>query len=195
MYPNDSVSQRKHQQVNKPIVTRKQLHTRQIHCEGFERSDGLWDIEATLTDTKPIVFSNHERPDVKPGEPIHKMKLVVTLDLDMIINHIAVDLQYAPFALCAGASNKMEKLIGLKIGAGWMREARERVAKAESCTHLMELLAPISTTAYQTMHWALEEREQQKPDRGIPVIINQCHSLASDSPVVKKIWPEFYTGQ
>jgi len=88
----------------------------------------------------------------------------------------------------------MGNLVGLKIGAGWMREARSRVGRTESCTHVMELLGPISTTAYQTMHWAIEDRENARENRDKPVILDQCHSLASDSSVVKVMWPEFYTG-
>ena len=73
-----------------------------------------------------------------------------------------------------------------------MRKARERIARTESCTHVMELLGPISTTAYQTMHWAIEERENAKPDRGEPKILDQCKSLARDSAIVKVMWPEFH---
>ena len=31
---------------------RKLMHTRAIDCKGYERADGLWDIEAHLVDTK-----------------------------------------------------------------------------------------------------------------------------------------------
>ena len=34
-----------------PSVSRKQLHTREIKCIGYERDDGLWDIEGRITDT------------------------------------------------------------------------------------------------------------------------------------------------
>ena len=35
-------------------VPRKLMHTRAIECNGYEREDGLWDIEAHLTDTKTV---------------------------------------------------------------------------------------------------------------------------------------------
>lgn len=166
-----------------------------IHCKGFERDDGLWDIEATLTDTKTCNYSTHERGEIKADEPIHSMKLCVTLDLDMVIQDISVEMPYTPFQLCKSASNNMKNLIGLKIGSGWKREASKRIPKTDSCTHVMELLGPMSTTAYQTMHLAIEENENSKSGRKVPVILNQCHSLASDSAVVKVMWPEFYTGK
>ncbi|NCX72859.1 MAG: DUF2889 domain-containing protein, partial [Betaproteobacteria bacterium] len=37
---------------SKPAA-RKLMHRRFIESQGFRRDDGLWDIEATLTDIKP----------------------------------------------------------------------------------------------------------------------------------------------
>jgi hypothetical protein len=56
----------------------------------------------------------------------------------------------------------------------------------------MDLLGPISATAYQTLHAALEVREAKKPSREKPPILDTCIALASDGDVVKKRWPEFY---
>ena len=174
---------------------RTHLHTRDIMCRGYQREDGLWDIEATLTDTKTHPFFNHERGEVSPGEAVHRMTVTVTLDLDMVVQGIAVDMPDTPFGLCRNAAKAMEKIIGLQIGGGWMRQVRERVERTESCTHVVELLGPISTTAYQTMHFAIEERENAKSERKEPPILDQCHSLARDSAVVKVMWPQFYTGK
>ncbi len=178
--------------MNAPKATRKQLHTRNIYCRGFERSDELWDIEATLVDTKNNLYTNHERGQVAPGEPIHEMTLTMTLDIDLVIRDIRVDMAHTPYQLCKSASDTMENLIGLKIKAGWMKEARQRVVRTESCTHVMELLGPISSTAYQTMHWAIERREKAKPDRADPMILDQCKTLTRNSAVAKVMWPEFH---
>lgn len=37
--------------MNAP-TSRRLMQTREIVCEGFERSDGLYDVEATMTDSK-----------------------------------------------------------------------------------------------------------------------------------------------
>ena len=83
----------------------------------------------------------------------------------------------------------MKRLIGLQIGPGWRRRVHDLVGRTAGCTHLVELLGPLATTAYQTMHWALEERAESKPERDKPAIIDTCHALASDSPIVKLEWP------
>ena len=176
-------------------ATREQLHHRQINCRGFRRDDGLWDIEGELSDTKTYAYHNRDRGEVKAGEPVHLMRLRLTLDLDMNIIEASAEMDYAPFNMCRGAREVMKNLQGLTIRSGWLREARKRIGRAESCTHLFELLGPISTTAYQTMHRALEERAGKRPSRDRPRIIDQCYSLASTSPIVKLEWPEFYTGK
>ena len=61
-------------------------HTRDIQCLGYERQDGLWEIEAHLLDTKPYRVPNHEKDGVEQGEPVHKFSLRLTLDLDFWIH-------------------------------------------------------------------------------------------------------------
>src|ERR1051326_5438478 len=59
-------------------VERELLHTRRVRYEGYKRADGLWDIEAHLTDIK-----NHDyrlKTGVRrAGQPGHTMWLRPTL--------------------------------------------------------------------------------------------------------------------
>lgn len=176
-----------------PRTPRVQMHRRTICCEGFARDDQLWDIEATLIDTKFQSFHNHERGEILPGEPIHNMKLTLTVDLDLCIHAVAVAMPYTPFGVCKTAGIAMDELVGMTIGPGWLAQVRQRIARTESCTHIVELLAPLATTAYQTMHVALAAREA--PTDQPPKILDQCLALARTSPVVKAVWPQFYRGK
>ncbi|HEB97224.1 MAG TPA: DUF2889 domain-containing protein [Sedimenticola thiotaurini] len=180
--------------LSKP-VDRKHLHTRSITCKGFERSDGLWDIEAHLTDVKTYSFENRDRGGRIPaGEPVHGMHVRMTIDLDFTIHGMEAVTEYSPYRICSQAGGVMPRLVGLRIGPGWMRRVRGLIGGTTGCTHLLELLPVMATTAYQTLHFALEERESRKRDRPRPGIIDTCLALASDGPVVKREWPEFYTG-
>ena len=64
----------------------------------------------------------------------------------------------------------------------------------------MELLGPIATTAVQTIFAYRnrlrkdDAREAAKPARR-PRLLDTCYAFASDSPVVKRYWPDFYTGK
>ena len=176
-------------------VDREHIHTRKVICDGYKRSDGLWDIEARLTDTKTYDFPNKDRGGhIFAGDAIHHMCLRLTLDLDFVIHAIDVISVDTPFHICKSASDSMQSLVGLQIKTGWMREVRARIGNKAGCTHLVELLGPLATTAYQTMHEALIARDLQQAEPQQPKIINTCVALAADGPVVAREWPEFYTG-
>ena len=82
---------------------RTHVHTRAVEYRGYRREDGLWDIEAELTDTKTYA---QERPDggVRPaGEPVHGMVIRLTVDDDMKITDVAVGMPATPFPECQQA--------------------------------------------------------------------------------------------
>src|SRR6185312_16171165 len=56
-----------------PPPERELLHSRDIVLRGYRRSDGLYDIEAHLTDTKTYGSANRDRGYIEAGEPIHGM--------------------------------------------------------------------------------------------------------------------------
>ncbi len=173
---------------------REKMHHRRIDCEGFLRDDGLWDIDAHMVDarTYDCGYDENHRGMIKAGEPVHDMWLRLTIDLDFVIHDVQASSDQTPFGICTRATDAMRKLIGIRIGAGWMKLVRERIGNTESCTHLMDLLGPISATSYQTLHAALEAREAKKPRPGKPPILDTCIALVSDGEVVKKRWPAFY---
>ncbi|MEJ1298296.1 MAG: DUF2889 domain-containing protein [Candidatus Sedimenticola sp. (ex Thyasira tokunagai)] len=177
-------------------VEREHLHSRRIQCEGFRRSDGLWDIEARMVDDKTYGFPNEDRGGrIDAGEAIHDMSLRITLDLDFVIHDVVAVTDFTPFTVCGEVAEGMRRLIGLRITAGWMREVRARVGRTLGCTHLVELLGPLATTAYQTMHWEQEKRDRSQEGRSKPKVINTCHAMADDGPIVERQWPEFYVSE
>ena len=159
------------------------------------RSDGLYDIDVHMVDTRTYDCSYdefHRDGLIRAGEPVHDMWLRFTIDLDFLIHDVQAASAQTPFAVCPKAAASMRELIGLRIGSGWLKQARERVGPAVSCTHLMDLLGQLAATAYQTLHAALEEREKQRPEREKPPILDTCLALSSSGEVVKNLWPQFY---
>lgn len=65
-------------------TSRTPRHTRSIVAQAFERDDGLWDIDARITDTKPRVveLASGQRG---PNEPIHDLWLRITIDTQLNI--------------------------------------------------------------------------------------------------------------
>jgi hypothetical protein len=76
---------------------------------------------------------------------------------------------------------------------GAVQKTRELLGGTRGCTHLLELLGPIATTAFQTVH-PLRKKERRPGERKRPGLLDSCHAWASDSPVIARRYPEFYTG-
>jgi hypothetical protein len=182
--------------LTRPGISRKLLHIRRVECFGYEREDGLWDIEGHLTDIKTYSFPNQDRAgEIRAGEPLHEMWIRLTLDMNFLIHDAEAGTDWSPFNICPQIANRYKKLIGVHIGPGWNRKLKELFGSINGCTHLTELLGPVATTALQTMHPRRRGEKLPKPgDQERPRIIGSCHALNSGGEVVKKHWPMYYTG-
>ena len=129
-------------------VRRQHLHTREILCRGFKREDGLWDIEARLTDCKTYSFDNIDRGIVSAGEPIHDMAVRLTVDDALVVKDIEVASDRSPFTICGGATAGYRALVGLAIGRGWKKAVIGRVGAVKGCTHITDLIVgPLAVAA------------------------------------------------
>ena len=174
-------------------VARERLHTRRIVLHGYHRADGLFDVEATLTDTKPYSFANEDRGTIEAGEPLHGMSMRMTVDEDMLITDFEAATDYSPYAICPQAAPNFARLAGLRIGRGFLRAAAERVGGTHGCTHLRELLQQMATVAFQSLYPV--RAKSAKPGVSTETgLLNTCFAYSSDSPVVERRWPERFTG-
>lgn len=175
-------------------VPRKPLHTRTVKCNGYKRDDDLYDIEGHLVDVKSVGFYNMDRGDLKPGDPIHEMWIRLTVDLNLNVVDVEAETVWGPYAMCGDITPNFKRLKGLTIGQGWTRKTRELLGGTQGCTHLVELLGPVATTAFQTVYADKTRREKKTGNKVKPMQIDSCHAYASDSPVVEIRHPEYYTG-
>ena len=171
---------------------RELLHARDIQVRGYRRADGLFDIEAEITDTKAYGFTLGELGYLAPGDKLHNMKLRMTVDATLTIVACEAVTERGPFLACPGGATTFGRLAGLSIRAGFLREANARIGGVEGCTHIRELLQQMATVAVQTT-FILPAR-QRDDEAGANRLINSCHSYAADGAVVKRRWPQRYTG-
>lgn len=180
-----------------PASPRRLSHTRTVVYRGYDREDGLWDIEAELTDVKPYTF---EVPNERPfpaEEPIHGLSIRITLDDQFVIHDIVSSMDDIPHPECAGAPVHMHRLKGQRMGAGWRKLIQQHIGGTEGCTHLREMLFNMATAAFQTLpsgQWQRRERrgEPHPAQNEAPFFLNQCHTWAVDSPTVARAYPMFY---
>ena len=185
-------------------TAREALHTRRYDFRGYRRKDGLFDLEGRMVDTKDYTFPNEWRGEVQPGEPVHDMRIRLTLDDHFTVQDIAVVTAAAPFAICAGITPAFDALKGATVAKGWSRTLRANFSGAHGCTHHVEMLRAMGTVAFQTIYgW----REKARREAGLaagegpsaesipgkrPAFLDTCHALASDGEVVRTHWPQFY---
>jgi hypothetical protein len=177
-------------------AAREHIHNRTVECNGYRRKDGLWDIEGRLIDVKTYTFHNNERGDVPTGEPVHEMWIRLTVDDDLKIHGVEATTEYSPFSICKQVAPNFERLVGVSIGPGWRKRVRDRVGGVEGCTHIVEMLGPVATTAFQTIY-PLKNKEQPEGEGAStlpPRLLNTCYTFRSDGPKVKEFWPDHYNG-
>ncbi len=171
---------------------RSPMHTRTIRLDGFQRDDGLYDIEAELTDTKSYAFDTHERA-VPPGTPLHNMQARLTVNDDLEIFAAEAVTNFGPFSICGGGAPSFGNLVGLTIRPGFLKAANQRLAGTISCTHLRELLQQMATVAFQTTYPVRSRKLAAQPETP-PRLLNTCYAYDTNGPVVAHRWPQFYTG-
>lgn len=178
-------------------AARKLLHTREIRCCGYEREDGLWDIEGVITDVKSYSFETIDRGLVPAGVPIHEMHVRLTVDDDLKVVDIEASTELSPFKQCPQIADGVKKLIGARVASGWTRTVQERIGGIAGCTHIMQLiLGPLATSVYQTVYPAMAKR---KRDAGIPEDndskpgwLDSCYGWSSSGEMIKARYPNFY---
>lgn len=190
-----------HPIMKTPQTSRSELHRRTIICTGWRREDGLWDIEAELTDTKTYVISTGDRPTIIPGEPLHHFLLRVTIDADLVIQDAHAQTLAGPAHSCAEIGSAYTQLRGLCMTSGFMSSVRKLFNGVSGCTHLTELMGPLATTAHQTLSEQLGTREQRRREaipagmpKPRPILLDSCHTYRSDGPAVRRKFPDAYTG-
>jgi hypothetical protein len=180
-----------------PPAPREHRHTRQIECRGYRREDGLWDIEGHLTDIKSYAFDNAFRGRVEAGVPVHDMWVRLTVDAGLKVHAAEAETVAGPYRICPQAAPAVEQLAGLTIGPGWRGKVRQRIGGTNGCTHIVEMLQPLATVAFQTVFadrrkWSDETKQPDKSEK--PPHIDSCYALRSDGEAVREHYPTWYTG-
>ena len=87
-----------------PPADRTELHHRRLDFYGYLRSDGLFEIECTLVDTKgmdvPLLGSQRI---VAAGDPMHRMSIRMAVSPDLEVVAIEAVSDATPYDVCPEA--------------------------------------------------------------------------------------------
>ena len=170
---------------------REELHHRTISMKVFRRKDGLYDVEAHLVDTKPFAFERVNRPDLLPaGQPLHDLWVRLVLDDEHTLHAVEAASDTTPFAICPKAGASLSVLVGERIGKGWSKVVRERLQRVDNCTHLVELLMPMATTALMGTRGAKPIAVRFLAGTR-PSQLDTCYAWSTEREMVVNAWPEY----
>jgi hypothetical protein len=174
-------------------VERKEIHHRQLDIRFFQRSDGLFEIEARLLDRKTHPFRRllHEH-DTPAGTALHDILVRLIIDESLLVHDASAILAASPFHVCRGAADTLAPLKGVRIGAGWNKRVRELLGGAASCTHIVEMLGPMATTAYQGLAPQRLARMTQQGSEEHQARIDSCYAYRRHGEVVARLWPKVH---
>lgn len=184
-----------------PPAPRRHVHTRAIVMRGFQRDDGLWDIEGELKDTKTHVWPSWEDGEQPPDVPVHHMLVRVTLDSAYTVQAVAAALPATPFPECNDGGPPLQGLVGASMSRGWRKAIEATLGGVRGCTHLRELLMNLGTVAYQTIGGELRRAEWEAlpaPRVHPPLATapkphwDKCIGWRLDGEVIRRWAPDFH---
>lgn len=169
-----------------PSAPRRARHRRAIDVQAFERKDGLWDIEACLTDCN--VRDTQIATGVRPaGLPIQELRLRVTIDRQMnVVDAQSPAVKWVSYpGHCEDANPSDRALIGLDLRRGLWHAVTERLGEAAGCTHLTDLRVLSPSAASQACVGEVSQTGASDTDAAgdaMPFQLDRCHALKLDGP-------------
>lgn len=175
-------------------VPRKEHHHRQIDLRFYHREDGRFEVEGRLIDRKSVAFRRQlSDVDSPPGDTLHDITVTLVFDASMQVLDARARMQATPFDICPGAEATLTPLIGLRMAGGWNKTVRTLLKGQRSCTHIVELLGPLATTAHQglaPMRLAAINQPENAAQRLAKV--DSCYAYSGERTVVARLWPELH---
>jgi hypothetical protein len=176
-------------------TSRQPLHTRAIELNGYKRSDGLFEIEGRLKDTKPFDFQPPSgNKVVRAGEPVHDMAVRIVFDEDMKVHDILAVSDALPYDGCAGGPDTLKALIGLNMSRGWSSAVRERLSGAAGCVHLAGLMVPMAAAAFQALTRHRIEQLAASGQKMKPKV-DSCLAYSRHGELVRRQWPTLWVAK
>lgn len=175
-----------------PTSERRLLHRRAIDVQIYARDDGLYEVEAGLTDvkTRDLPLASGLR---LAGDPIHAMQLVLTVDAELQIHSARSITSGSPYpGVCDQHGDAYARLVGLNLMKGFRLGVKERLAGVKGCTHLTELCQILPTAVIQAFAGLVLDVREGSADGQPPFQLDRCHALRRDGDVVRNHYPRWY---
>ena len=127
------------------------------------------------------------------------MAVRLVLDDEKTIRAIEVAIDSHPFGECPSVTANFQRLVGLRMGAGFGKEVQSRVGGEEGCTHVLTLITNMANVAVQTLASQIVWNDRETGERvyglnkdGMPPVIGACRGYGRSGEMVRRVYPDFY---
>jgi hypothetical protein len=178
--------------LSNPSAERRLMHRRAIDVQVFARADGLYDVDAALTDTKThdMAVAGGLR---LAGEPIHAMHLRLVVDDKTNILAAGSQTSWMPYpGACDQHGDAYAALVGLNLMQGFRLGIKDRLAGIKGCTHLTEMCQVLPSAVIQAFAGVVLDTREGGADGQAPFQLNRCHALRYDGPTVQTHYPRWF---
>lgn len=168
---------------------RQLKHTRCIDVQVFARGNGVWEVDAVITDVK-----TRDTEFRLAGEPIHDMLLRLVIDEQFNVLEAGSETRGMPYpGACDAHGDAYAQLAGLNLMRGFRYAVLERLGGVAGCTHLTELTQVLPTAVVQAFAGdVINTRGGDGADAKQPFQLDRCHALRTDGETVKLHYPRWY---
>ncbi|MEO6659589.1 MAG: DUF2889 domain-containing protein [Burkholderiaceae bacterium] len=176
-----------------PAAPERQLkHRRNIDVQIYARGNGLWEVDAHLSDVRSQDTRMAE--GIRPaGAPIHDMLLRLVVDERFNIVEAGAQTLAMPYTgQCDAYGDAYGQLVGLNLMQGFRQAVRERLGGVKGCTHITELSQVLPTAVVQAFAGEVIDTRGDTQDSSQPFQIDRCHALRADGPAVQTHYPRWY---
>ncbi|MGK2898467.1 MAG: DUF2889 domain-containing protein [Burkholderiaceae bacterium] len=174
---------------------RQLKHRRSIDVQIYARGDGLWEVDAHITDVRPT--ETHLITGTLPaGQPLHDMLLRIVVDERFNVVEAGAQTTAMPYrGVCDNYGDAYGRLVGLNLMKGFRQAVRERLGGAHGCTHVTELTQILPTAVVQAFAGQVIDTRGDAESSSRPFQIDRCHALKADGAIVETHYPRWYRGR
>jgi hypothetical protein len=167
-------------------------HRRNIDVQVFSRGNGLWEVDARITDVKTR-DANLAGGIRKAGDPIHEMLLRLVVDEQFNVIEAGAQTLKMPYPdLCDQHGDAYGRLVGLNLLKGFRAAAKELLGGVKGCTHITEMCQVLPTAVLQAFVGEVIDSRENPASGKRPFQVDGCHALRSDGEAVRLHYPRWY---
>jgi hypothetical protein len=176
----------------KELIQDKPVHERHVKIRSYRLADERLVVEGVLRDDQLIPGYRWDGQSRPPGA-VHRICVRILVGgWPPEILDAEAEMPKIPHELCPTTLGSVQKIIGMKITAGFSSEVRKRLGGIRGCAHMTYLITAMGPAALHG-YWTMKSRnpqpipESMEEFTGLPALINSCALWAKDGPMIRHI--------